>query len=113
MGQLILSIKPARAEVLILVQRATTPVRGHFYRYPDKTSGDKTSMGKNVRRDKTSTGKNVRRDKTFGGTKRLEGQYIRRQTDRRDKTSVGKKKTSGKEKSPFDQWGKISFNIGK
>jgi hypothetical protein len=31
MGRIILSIESARAEVRILIQRATIPVRGHFF----------------------------------------------------------------------------------
>jgi hypothetical protein len=60
--------------------------------------GDKTSVGKNVRREKMSGGKNIWRDKTSGGTKCPEGQNIRPQNDRWDKTFVRTKCPLGKRK---------------
>jgi hypothetical protein len=93
-----------------------------IFRCPDKTSGDKTSTGNNVRRDKTSKGNNIWRDKTSGGTKHLEGQNIRRdknirqQNDRRDKTSVGTKypgkKHLSRKKFPHLISGKIISDVG-
>jgi hypothetical protein len=62
-------------------------------------------------------GKNIRWDKTSGGTKRPEGQNVRRQNGQQDKTSVGQnvrgEKRPARKKVPFDQWEKISANVGK
>ncbi len=83
-----------------------------------KLSATKHPRGKrpevqNVQGKKRPAGQNVWRDKTSRGTKHPVTERPVGQNIHGDKMSAGKRKRLARKKVPFDQWEKISSNVGK